>query len=189
MEYHSEIIVKEFFKICDWLFQTHQLRKYLFDENPDENLLKDPMHEHFFYRIKEITQESWLHQLAKLHDPAVQGGNINLSVDYIIEFGGWDVKCLNELSTFKKKMLELYTPIKTARNKLLSHNDLKTIIGGKEFYGEFDQGADEKYFETLGEFCDLVSQKTLQLPFVYDDLVKNDVEVFMSQFKRGKYGH
>ena len=93
MPAHSPEVVHKFCELCDWLMQVWQMRKYLFDENPEVAMLQRPRHAHFFYRLQVVLQENWLHQLAKLHDPAVQGGlrgHINLSLPYIIEYGQWD---------------------------------------------------------------------------------------------------
>lgn len=186
MTYHSDKTINKFFGLCDWLIQTYEFRKHLFDDNPDEGELRDPRHEHFFYRIHEVFQESWMHQLAKLHDPAVQSGNINLTFDYIVEYGGWDQEFKDELLAIKKRLDVLYPSIKVARNKLLSHNDYKTIIGPDKAFGTFEEGEDIVYFEALKQFCEKISQKVFDEPFVYDDLVENDVAVFMSQFLIGK---
>lgn len=186
MPSHSEVTIREFLKLCDWLLQSWQMRKYLFDENEDLDILQSPRHAHFFYRIQETFQESWLHQLAKLHDPAVQGSNINLSIEYIIEFGSWDYEFKNKLSSIKTKMLGLSAPARAARNKILSHNDLKIILENNGPLGQFNAGEDTAYFSALIEFCNLVSQQVLNEPFCYDDLVKNDVAGFMSQFKSGR---
>jgi hypothetical protein len=186
MTYHSQDTVREFLKLCDWLFQSWQLRKYLFDENKDVAILKSPRHEHFFYSLQEIIQEHWLHQLAKLHDPAVQGSNINLSIDYIIDFGGWDDQLKLKLKSLREGMSILSTPVKSARNKLLSHNDLRVILEEKGPLGGFNQGDDEIYFSCLHEFFNLVSENALSQPFLYYNLVKNDVDAFISQFKRGE---
>lgn len=186
MSDHTKVVVKEFFKICDWLFQTYQMRKYLFDENPNLNTIRTPRHAHFFYRIQEVLQESWLHQLAKLHDPAVQSGNINLSLDYIIELGGLSKDEKSKLCSYVKEMEKISKSVKRARNKLLSHNDLKTITEGVSEYGNFDLGDDVRYFSSLNEFCEIVSQSVLNQPFIYDDLVQNDVDAFMTQFMRGE---
>jgi hypothetical protein len=78
----------------------------------------------------------------------------------------------------------LAKPIKDARNKILSHNDLSVLLENKNL-GGFDPGEDEKYFLKLNKFACLVSQAVLGEPFIYDDLVKNDVDVFMQDFLRG----
>lgn len=187
MSAHSKEVIDKFCELCDWLMQVWQTRKYLFDENPDEPVLKEPRYAHFFYRLQVVLQENWMHQLAKLHDPAVQGGangHINLSLDYIIEYGQWNPKTKAELTDLRSKLSVLAKPIKDARNKVLSHNDLVVLLASKEL-GSFDPDEDEAYFHTLCEFASVVRQSALGEPFVYDDLVENDVVVFMQTFLRG----
>ncbi|TKB67287.1 MAG: hypothetical protein E8D52_11900 [Nitrospira sp.] len=187
MSAHSREVIDKFCELCDWLMQVWQMRKFLFDENPDQAVLREPHHEHFFYRLQEVLQASWLHELAKLHDPAVQGGpkgHINLSIDYIIEYGQWDARTESQLMDLRSKMTTFAKPIRDARNKILSHNDLAVLLSSKEL-GGFDPGEDELYFSGLREFVSLVRQAALGEPFVYDDLVGNDVAAFMQSFIRG----
>lgn len=187
MSAHSKQVIDEFCRLCDWLLQTWQMRKYLFDENLNETILKAPYHQYFFYRIQVVFQESWLHQLAKLHDPAVQGGSnghVNLSIDYIVDYGNWEPKIKSELIELRTKMTSLAKPIRDVRNKILSHNDLVVLLESKEL-GGFDQGEDEIYFDNLRKFVSLVRETALGEPFVYDDLVRNDVDAFMKCFLRG----
>jgi hypothetical protein len=184
MSAHSKEVIERFCQLCDWLLQTWQMRKYLFDENPDVAALKNPRHDAFFYRLQEVLQEHWLHQLAKLHDPPVQSGHINLSLDYIIEYGHWDGETKSTLINLKSQLALLAKPLRDARNKVLSHNDLATLLDGSAL-GEFDVGADERYFETLRDFASVVRQAALSEPFVYDDMVRNDVAAFMHTFLRG----
>jgi AbiU2 len=187
MSAHSKEVAKEFCVLCDWLMQSWAMRKHLFDDNPDLEELRRPRYAHFFYRLHTMTQEYWLHQLAKLHDPAVQGGSsghINLSVDYMVDYGQWDEETKGVLTDLRNRMLVLAKPIKDVRNKILSHNDLATILESREL-GGFDPGEDEAYFCCLRQFALIVSKTVTGEPFVYDDLVKNDVEVFMHCFNRG----
>lgn len=187
MSAHSKEVIDKFCELCDWLMQVWQTRKYLFDENPDEAALKEPRHAHFFYRLQVVLQENWLLQLAKLHDAAVQGGangHINLSIDYIIEYGQWDPRTKSELIDLRSKLTSLAKPIRDARNKVLSHNDLAVLLASNDL-GGFDPGEDEAYFLSLREFASLVRQTALGEPFVYDDLIRNDISVFMQSFLRG----
>ncbi|MBU3697982.1 hypothetical protein [Dechloromonas sp.] len=180
-------MIEKFFGLCDWLLQVWQMQKFLFDENPNESVLREPRYAHFFYRLQVVLQEHWLHQLAKLHDPAVQGGangHINLSLDYIIEYGQWDAQTEAKLKDLKSRMSSLAKPVRDARNKVLSHNDLAVLLTSKEL-GAFDPGEDEQYFIRLREFASLVTESALGEPFVYDDLVENDVSSFMHAFLRG----
>lgn len=178
--------IYKFFGLCAWLIETYEFRKYLFEDNPDEDALLDKKHEHFFYRVHVAFQESWMLQLAKLHDAARQRSNLNLSLEYVIEFYDWEIDFKQELINLKNEMSVLYFHIKDARNKLLSHNDYKTMHGQDDCLGEFEEGEDIKYFTALKEFCEKVSQNVFGEPFVYDDMVKNDVEQFMSQFIAGR---
>lgn len=78
----------------------------------------------------------------------------------------------------------LAKPVRDARNKILSHNDLAVLLASRGL-GSFEPGKDESYFDALKDFTSLVSQQVLGAPFVYDDLVKNDVDVFLTDFLRG----
>lgn len=130
-------------------------------------------------------QDNWLHQLAKLHDPAVQGGHTNLSVEYMIEYGQWNSEVKSKLIGLQTKMLTLATPIKDARNKILSHNDLTVLLADTEL-GGFSPGEDEKYFETLRKFASLLSEEVMGESFEYENLVRNDIEIFMHDFLLGR---
>lgn len=185
MPAHSKEVANKFCALCDWLFQSYQIRKYLIDENPDLDILKEARYEHFFQRLSIILQENWLHQLAKLHDPSVQNGHINLSIEYMIDYGHWDAETQRLLTDLRDRMAILAKPIKDARNKLLSHNDLKIILQDAQL-GSFERGQDDDYFCCLRQFASLVSEATVGEPFLYDDLVRNDVEVFMTCFKLGR---
>lgn len=178
----SEIVIK-FRDLCVGLHETWLLRKYLFDKNPDLSILQQPCNEHFFCRLHTILQEYWLIQLAKLHDPAVQNNRVNLTLDYIIEYGNWDAETLRELKQLQKTMTALNQPIRTARNKILCDNDLAFILDGGVL-GEFPKGDDIKYFDALS-FVNIVCQKVMQESFQFDKLVLNDIEIFTHCFKAG----
>ena len=98
----------------------------------------------------------------------------------MIEYGNWSPATEAELKTLRARMLTLATPIKEARNRILSHNDLAVILQSK-ILGHFESGQEEEYFERLREFASIVRGGT----FVYDDLVRNDVEIFLECFNRG----
>lgn len=180
----STTVIKKFCKMCDWTFQVWQLRKHLFDESPMPQFLQDARHGDFFKRLAEVTQDYWLLQLAKLHDPPVQSGQINLSVDYIVSFGGWDDATREKLQDLRDRMADLAQKIKGARNKILSHNDLATLLDEKPL-GSFAPGADELYFRSLQDFVNIVYDRTVGGPYPLDDLVSNDVQCFLSAFQKG----
>lgn len=118
MAAHSKEVAKKFCERCNWLLEVWQLRKFLFDENPDLEILRTPHHQDFFHRLHVIIQEYWRHEVAKLHDPSTQHGSINLTIDYMIEFGGWDAETKSKLENLRAEMIVLSKPIKAARNKI-----------------------------------------------------------------------
>jgi hypothetical protein len=71
--------------------------------------------------------------------------------------------------------------LKPARHKVIYHTDLN-VIEQDQLLGSFGSGEDVEYFEHLSQFASIVSKTILREPFVYDDLVKNDVEIFMRLF-------
>jgi len=74
----------------------------------------------------------------------------------MVRFGGWKKKTEDKLQQLRKGLDELAAKIRPARNKILSHNDLETILNGATL-GKFPKGEDEKYFKTLQEFADTIN--------------------------------
>jgi len=176
--------IQVFCEHCDWAHQCWLMRKYLFDENPEEKLLKLPEHAHFFTRLAKILQEYWILEVVKLHDPPKQFGSANLSVEYIYSHGEWTPEAQEKLERLKDKMNGFISAIRPARHKLLSHKDKDTIVAGKVL-GAFQEGDDIAYFEALREFANEVHMDVVGSPFLFDDLTQNDIDVFMSTFSKG----
>ena len=129
-------------------------------------------------RLSIITQEYSLHQLAKLHDPAVQGKGINLGIDYVIEFGAWDDPTLTVLRRLKTDLETLADLIRPARNKALAHNDLATLLAIKGV-GAFPADADVKYFRALQEFVDVVHKGVVGGPYPFAEFARRDAQELM----------
>jgi hypothetical protein len=180
---HSEKIVEEFCKLCSTAYWSWYLRKYLFDDESNKKYLEHRVFLSLFGRLCDINQHHWLLQLAKLHDPAVQSGQINLTINYMIEYGGWEAAAKDELTRLKEEMEMLSKPTRIARNKIISHNDLAAILDGGPL-GGFNAGDDIKYFDDLLRFANIVYEKTKGEICLFDDTVKGDIEIFMHHFKR-----
>lgn len=176
--------VKAFCSHCDWAYQCWLMRKHLYDENPKKKLLNHPHHRYFFIRLGKILQEYWLQEVAKLHDPKTLFGHDNLSVEYILEHGNWAADAEKRLRNLKVKMDRFADPLKDPRNKLLSHKDKNTIVSELTL-GEFQAGEDVAYFDALSEFASEVHEQKLGDPYLFDDLTKNDIEIFMAAFGKG----
>jgi hypothetical protein len=163
MTAHSEIVFNAFYDLCSRAFSDWQMHKAIFNNSRRAELEKS-IAGHALEHFSILSQESLLLQIAKLHDRAIQKsskeGNITLGIEYMVRFGGWNKDTEEELQNLKKGLDELAAKIRPARHKILSHNDLETILGEAKL-GEFPDGEDEKYFKTLQEFTDVISMEVL----------------------------
>jgi hypothetical protein len=107
----SDVDIK-FCELCSWTHEVWQFHRALFDDNPPEGNAALRRHEYSLHRLSIITQEYSLHQLAKLHDPAIQGKSINLGIEYVIEFGAWDSPTLADLRRLKTELETLAARIR-----------------------------------------------------------------------------
>ena len=180
----TEREVEAFCGHCDWCFGSWLFAKSLFEDNPDNEVLKGPVHEHFFHRLWWIAHEYWIGEVAKLDDPAKQRGNYNLSLDYIIQNGDWTEDVQSRLEGLKVALSSFARHLIPARNKITSHIDRNTALD-QSTLGAFPKGEDSKYFESLQEFVNIVHQNYLDGTYPFDDLVRNDVEFFKEAFRRG----
>ena len=184
---HFQEIVKQFEQQCIWAHQSWKTRKCLFDNESNLPAFQQPHYEHFFLRLSVVLQEYWMQQVAKLHDLAGKPGQHNLSVNYMIECGDWDVGTEAQLTELRDKMLPFVKKMKPPRNKLAAHNDVDTILAATKF-GKFDAGEDLEYFERLKAFTEIVVNLILREHFCYDNAVLTDVALIVDAFNRGRIG-
>ena len=171
----------KFCEICNWAYETWVTHKSLFEENeaPNNNIGKAA---YFTSRLSRITQEYCLQQIAKLHDPAIQGNSLNLTIDYMIRFGEWAERA-ELIEEIRGKLLGLWDRLKVARNKALAHNDLETLMANTTL-GSFPEGADNEYFDALQDFVNEVHEKWVGGLYPLNDLAKADVEEFLAVLER-----
>lgn len=176
-------VINDFLALCVWTRDTWQLPKHLFDLNPNRSQMGGPRLEGFFFNLSVILQEYWLLQVAKLHDPAVQQSGVNLSLDYVVRYGAWPTPVKLELEKLLKDMsnLSYLKAIRNARNKVLSHNDLETILNAAPV-GGFENRDDDLYFEMLMQFYRIVATNSGKGPWEPNELVAQDVKAFISKF-------
>lgn len=99
----------------------------------------------------------------------------------MIEHIQWNEATKTRLNELRDKMLPFAVIMKLPRNKFTAHNDLNTILQ-RSILGVFDKPDDTDYFDTLQEFTSVA----LGDRFLFGDLVRNDVEFFMTAFDRGR---
>ena len=88
-------VVTAFCNLCYRAHYTWRMHKAVFDDNPSKGEMKKSVAGMALEHFNEISIESFLHQIAKLHDPALRNenkknGEKNLGIKYMIRFGGWD---------------------------------------------------------------------------------------------------
>ncbi|MDZ5457542.1 AbiU2 domain-containing protein [Azohydromonas lata] len=178
----SPLVATEFCKLCNWAYECWLNHRELFDENPRASELQQSHASHAFERLSIISHEYVLLQIAKLHDNAVVAGQVTLSVDYVLRYGGWDPVTQDQLNAIAVQMDHFQKNLRSVRNRLLSHNDLSAVVSGSPL-GDFQPEDDNKYFAALQEFVNLVYDRTIGGPYPFNDLVKNEVADFLAQLK------
>ena len=177
---HSTKVLTEFFKLCNWAYDAWRIHRVLFDDNPRKVELRNSAAGNGLVRLSIITQEYLLHQISKLHDPAIQQGQANLSIEYMLRFGGWDAETKKKLETVKARLDEFAAQLKTVRNKVLSHNDLESTLNGSTL-GAFPDGEDVEYFRSLQEFVDIIHKATVGGTNLFCEDAANDAAI-VSEF-------
>ncbi len=177
----SKDIAVKFCNLCNWAYESWVTHKLLFDENKtqENNIGKSAA---FTCRLSIITQEYSLQQIAKLHDPAIQGNSSNLTVDYMVRFGEWGER-RDDVKRIHDKLLGLWERLKLARNKALAHNDLETLMADAVL-GSFAEGADEEYFAALQALVNEVHEKWVGGPYPFNDLAQADVREFLARLEQ-----
>jgi hypothetical protein len=178
----SASVVLEFCKLCNWAYEVWLNHRELFDNNQRATELMNSFGRDEWARLSIISQEYSLLQIRKLHDKAVVSGKPTLGIDYVLENGGWSDSVRRSLEELKEELDGFAIQLRDARNKILSHNDLSTILAGAAL-GGFSMGADEDYFNALQEFVNTVHDEAIGGPWPFNDLVRNDVAAFLTTIK------
>jgi len=178
----SASVVVEFCALCDRAHLLWLNHLGLFDKNPrNGDFMKSTVKDEWI-RLYEISQEHSSLQLVKLHDKAIMNGNITLGIDYVFTYGGWSGSVLSSLEKLKKELDRFADQLRGARNKMLSHYDLATILAGVPL-GHFRDGDDERYFRALQEFVNIVHDQVVGGPYPFSHTVTNDIAFFLRAIK------
>jgi hypothetical protein len=178
----SATVVRHFCTLCDKAHEYWLNHLELFDNNRRDTELVNSVARPEWERLSIISQEYSLLQLVKLHDPAVMNGNCNLGIKYVLAYGGWSESVRHGLAALAKELDRFAKPLLDARNKILSHNDLATMVAGAAL-GAFPVGDDEKYFKALQEFVNIVHGEVIGGPCPFNNFVKQDIAYFLRSIK------
>lgn len=179
----SPDVAKLFCELCNWAYECWITHKRLFDENV-KNETTIAKAKYFTSRLSIITQEYSLLQICKLHDPAIQKSAVNITIDYIVRFGNWGADS-SEINQHALRLASLFDKLKSARNKVLAHNDLEAIMEAAAL-GGFPEGLDDKYFSALQELVNTVHERWLGGPYPFNDLAGADVEEFLHVLEKAE---
>lgn len=170
---YNETEVKTVKSFCDIYFWMLVLRRYfkvIFESNLSNDLPIINRAAHFFHDLSNILVDHFLLQAAKVMDRAQSFGKDNLSVYYIKERIQWPLEVKSQLKHLIEIMQKFNSHIRDARDRILSHNDLATILKG-ETLGQFPEGMDKTFLNALGEFAELTHRTCVGTPF-------NPIETF-----------
>lgn len=154
-----------FCDLCQWIYECWATHKNLFECLPD--LLEDQRgvsiedfaessYGQSLACLNEISMEYVILKIATLHDPARQGGNENLSINFFVEQEElWSEQEQSEIQEIASELGDLYQKIKDLRDKILVHNDRSVFAKGQSL-GGFLEGEDESYFLSLGRLCTII---------------------------------
>ncbi len=146
---------KLLWRVCNDAHEAWKLRRALVDDNLKLAEIKQSAHNYFVIQLSDALHQHVLLQIAKLHDPAQMSGRLNMSLAFVVERHDWDPATRKMLSELSTQLGSLYDAIKTARHRLLAHNDLATLSANHEL-GAFPAGADSAYFKILFTFVQTV---------------------------------
>jgi hypothetical protein len=168
-------------KFCDSYFWMLVLMRYfqeLFEGNERVPLQTMKRAAHFFNDLSNLIVDQFLLQAAKIMDRARSFGRDNLSVYYVLKRISWPEDMKKILKGYIKQMEKFNELIREARNRILSHNDLETILEGKTL-GQFPEKMDRDFLNTLGKFAELVHQTCIGSPYDPNETFAGDAIDFM----------
>jgi hypothetical protein len=111
-----------------------------------------------FQRIQSNFIERICLKIACLMDPAKSGSNKNLSLKRLVE-----ISSVQELADAYEKLNNYYqdTGIKTWRNKILAHTDLKAAMGEYDFNLSFEVNDLKLIIQEIQNILDLIKDPTV----------------------------
>lgn len=174
--------VEEFCAHCNQAYEAWLFHRQMFDDNPRRQELWRSFAGGVLARIRDMSHEYVLLQIAKLHDPEGFGKRKNLSIEYIIKSGRWSAPARADLIEIQHQLNRFAEKLKLVRRWTLAHNDVETILAGSVL-GEFSQGEDLNYFEELQKLANVIHTEASGNIFTFNDSVTNDVAAFLDMLR------
>ena len=146
-------------RFCDqvfWLRIVRRMYKELFEMEDSLPLMKKTAWS-FFEELNTILQNYLLLEMAKVTDPPKSGTKENLTVADLVLSVDWPPGVRERLGSLNEVTKGFRDHILEARNKLLAHLDKEAFLSQKPL-GQFPEGEDEVFLETLEEICNVAHE-------------------------------
>lgn len=143
-------------RFCDrvfWLRVVCHIYEELF-ENEQSLILVEKTAPSFFVDLNTILHRYLLLEFAKITDSAETREKENFTVDNLVISIDWPQDIREKLRSLNDKTKGFRSHILCARHKLLAHSDKEAFLSDKTL-GEFPEGEDKVFLETLQEVCDI----------------------------------
>lgn len=142
--------------ISEFLWLRVQRNKFgiLFENENNRNEIYNSASQ-FFYEFNVMLIYDMNLIISKLTDPYDEKKQ-NLSLAYFLESNHIENK--EEMNILYFEILNFRGKIIKARNKIISHNDLKTLLT-QETYAQFEPGEDIKCIENIQKYLNIVSKE------------------------------
>ncbi len=160
---HERKLIEHF---CDQIFHIlvihHQY--YILTEFFRENPYMLSKAGGFFGNMSNAMQTELLLAFAKVTDPSKSLGNDNLSVNHLLDNVQWPDTVKTKLADYQQEIQSFRPYIKTARDKILSHSDVQTLLNN-EVYGQFPLEDGERFIQNLKAFSTIIYETCFETPW------------------------
>ena len=147
-------IVEKFCGHFVWLLKVRHIFAELFEDERSEVLMEKTARS-FFVDLGSIMHCYLLLECAKITDPAKTRDKQNFTIDNLIESIEWPPNIREELKALSDKIKPFRSLILPARSKLCAHTDKEAVLADR-ILGEFPEGEDKEFLQTLQRFCDVI---------------------------------
>ncbi len=175
--------VKSFCNECVWAWAVYEQYSKLYEQGKPRLDLLEKIASTFFSDLHMIMKGYLLAQICKLTDPAKTSGNFNLTTNYLIEYLPWPQNVKEELQSISLKLNSFRKYIVDARNKILAHNDLNTIIEDNTL-GAFPVGEEKAFWDNLQSFVNVAYGHYFGGIFPIDTTAIADADDLIEELKK-----
>lgn len=143
-------------------------------------------------RVIVSMREYWMLDICKFFDPKFSLNDRtkpNLSIDYLIDEIPWPAEVKEELLASKVKMQPLANTLREARNKLISHRDLKIYMQSpNKLFGAFEIEDERNFYNALLSFLNTMEGAALNAPpQEWPTFAESDAHEFMRVLTKSGY--